>query len=253
MIDKEEIKQRFKRSEASYDANALIQRRAADQLARMLVAHLNYVPTRVLEIGCGTGFLTGELCKMFPGEVLYLNDLVGEICLQTAARHAIPPGHCLPGDIEHLPLPPFDLIVSASTFQWLGDPGTTFERLARSLKRDGLMLFSTFGKYNLREIRLTTGGGLNYRSQDELIELLSPWFKITEILEEFRIVEFPHPLAILQHLKRTGTNVSGDRSIWTKKRVSAFIDEYNNRFALDGKVTLTYHPLYLVCKRKQKK
>jgi hypothetical protein len=72
-----------------------------------------------------------------------------------------------------------------------------------------------------------------------------------EIREEFRLLEFPGPLAILQHLKRTGANVSGDRSIWTKRRVTAFIDEYNARFAMDGKVTLTYHPLYLVCKRKR--
>ncbi|MDR0766564.1 MAG: malonyl-ACP O-methyltransferase BioC [Odoribacteraceae bacterium] len=249
-IDKEEIKQRFKRSETTYDDNAIVQRRATAKLARMLSASLNYVPGRVLEIGCGTGFLTDELRAMFPVEVLYLNDLVDEICLKTAARHGIPPARCLPGDIESLPLPSFDLIISASTFQWLDDPGAAFEKLARVLKRGKLMLFSTFGKYNLREIRLTTGGGLNYRSQDELIDLLSPWFKVTEILEEFRLVEFPGPLAILQHLKRAGTNVSGDRSIWTKKRVNDFIADYNSRFALDGKVTLTYHPLYLVCKKK---
>ena len=249
-IDKEEIKQRFKRSEESYDEHAVIQRRAANKLARMLAASLNYVPRRVLEVGCGTGFLTGELREMFPGEVLHVNDLVEEMCLKTAERHDIPLDRCLPGDIETIPLPPFDLIVSASTFQWLGDPGATFERLARSLKRGKLMLFSTFGKYNLREIRLATGGGLNYRSQDELIDLLSPWFKVTEILEEFRLLEFPDPLAILQHLRLTGTNSSGDHSIWTKNRVNEFVNDYNSRFAMDGKVTLTYHPLYLVCKKK---
>ncbi|MDR2414305.1 MAG: malonyl-ACP O-methyltransferase BioC [Odoribacteraceae bacterium] len=249
-IDKEEIKQRFKRSEATYNANAIVQRHAASRLARMLAATLNYVPTSVLEIGCGTGFLTEELRAIFPEKVLYLNDIVDEICLKTAERNGVPPARCLPGDIEKISLPSFDLVISASTFQWLSDAPAVFEKLAGTLKRGKLMLFSTFGKYNLREIRLTTGGGLNYRSQDELIDLLSPWFKVTEILEEFRLIEFPDPLAILQHLKRAGTNVSGDRSIWTKKRVDEFIVDYNTRFAMDGKVTLTYHPLYLVCKKK---
>ncbi|MFR1242451.1 MAG: hypothetical protein ACLSDJ_15250 [Butyricimonas faecihominis] len=45
-------------------------------------------------------------------------------------------------------------------------------------------------------------------------------------------------------------NVSGDPTIWTKGRVDAFIKDYNARFAIDGKVALTYHPLYFVCRRK---
>jgi malonyl-ACP O-methyltransferase BioC len=249
-ITKEEIKQRFKRSESSYDANVIIQRRATRQLASLLSAHLNYAPGRVLEIGCGTGLMTGILRQMFPPGVMYLNDLVEETCLRTAARESIPPGHCLTGDIESLPLPPFDLVVSASTFQWLEDPGATFERIAGSLAPGGLLVFSTFGKYNLREIRLTTGGGLDYRSQDELIDLLDPRFRVMEVHEDLRVVEFPDPLAILQHLKRTGSNVSGDRSVWTRQRVRAFIDEYNGRFAMDGKVTLTFHPIYLACRRR---
>ncbi|MDR1273154.1 MAG: malonyl-ACP O-methyltransferase BioC [Odoribacteraceae bacterium] len=252
-ITKEEIKQRFRRSEATYDANVIIQRRAARQLAFLLSAHLDYVPGRVLEIGCGTGLLTGILRQMFPPGAMYLNDLVEETCLRTAARHSIPAAHCLPGDIETLPLPPFDLVTSSSTFQWLEDPGATFERVARSLCPGGLFVFSTFGRYNLREIRLTTGGGLEYRSQDELIGLLDPRFRVIEIHEDIRVVEFPDPLAILQHLKRTGSNVSGDRSVWTRRRVRAFIDEYNGRFALDGKVTLTFHPIYLACRRRSRR
>ena len=45
-------------------------------------------------------------------------------------------------------------------------------------------------------------------------------------------------------------NVSGDSTIWTKGRVDAFIKDYNARFAIDGKVALTYHPLYFVCRKR---
>ena len=47
-LNKEEIKQRFKRSGITYDANAIIQRRVAGRLAHMLVEHLNYAPGSVL-------------------------------------------------------------------------------------------------------------------------------------------------------------------------------------------------------------
>ena len=31
--------------------------------------------------------------------------------------------------------------------------------------------------------------------------------------------------------------------------MDAFIKDYNARFAVDGKVTLTYHPFYFVCRK----
>lgn len=113
-----------------------------------------------------------------------------------------------------------------------------------------MLVFSTFGKFNLREIRLTTGGGLDYWNKEELEKMLKPYFEIELIEEEFHMLEFDTPLAVLQHLKKTGVNVSGDSTIWTKGRVDAFIKDYNARFAIDGKVALTYHPLYFVCRRK---
>ena len=250
-INKEEVKSRFRRSIGSYDANARIQKIVVERLSRIVSDCLNYRPGRILEIGCGTGLFTKEITRVFPGRELYVNDLVEELCHRTAAHFAIDEAHRIPGDIEQVVLPsPVNLVVSASTFQWLADPGEMFRKLAGILHAGELMIFSTFGKYNLREIRLTVGGGLNYRSQEEVMELLEPWFRVEQIHEEFRLLEFTDPLAILQHLKRTGVNVSGDSTVWTKGRVSAFIDEYNHRFAMDGKVTLTYHPLYLVCRRK---
>ena len=129
-------------------------------------------------------------------------------------------------------------------------PEETFKKLSKRLEQRGVLVFSTFGKFNLREIRLTTGGGLDYRNKEELEKMLKPYFEIELIEEEFHMLEFDTPLAVLQHLKKTGVNVSGDPTIWTKGRVDAFIKDYNARFAIDGKVALTYHPLYFVCRRK---
>ena len=182
---------------------------------------------------------------------MYLNDLVEELCYHAATVNHVPLKHCFPGDVEKLFLPlSFDLIASASTFQWFTTPEETFKKLSKRLEQRGVLVFSTFGKFNLREIRLTTGGGLDYRNKEELEKMLKPYFEIELIEEEFHMLEFDTPLAVLQHLKKTGVNVSGDSTIWTKGRVDAFIKDYNARFAIDGKVALTYHPLYFVCRRK---
>lgn len=250
-INKEEVEQRFRRSRVSYDDNAQVQKMVVDRMVPMILASVERVPEKILEIGCGTGLLTSQLQRTFPIDGLYLNDLVKELCYHAATVNRVPLKHCFPGDVEKLFLPlSFDLIASASTFQWFTTPEETFKKLSKRLEQKGVLVFSTFGKFNLREIRLTTGGGLDYRSKEELEKMLKPYFEIELIEEEFHMLEFDTPLAVLQHLKKTGVNVSGNPTIWTKGRVDAFIKDYNARFAIDGKVALTYHPLYFVCRRK---
>ena len=250
-INKEEVEQRFRRSRVSYNDNARVQKMVVDRMVPMILSSVERVPEKILEIGCGTGLLTSQLQRTFPSDGLYLNDLVEELCYHAATVNQVPMKHCFPGDVEKLFLPlSFDLIASASTFQWFTTPEETFKKLSKRLEQRGVLVFSTFGKFNLREIRLTTGGGLDYRSKEELEKMLKPYFEIELIEEEFHMLEFDSPLAVLQHLKKTGVNVSGDPTIWTKGRVDAFIRDYNARFAIDGKVVLTYHPLYFVCRRK---
>ena len=250
-INKEEVEQRFRRSRVSYNDNARVQKMVVDRMVPMILSSVERVPEKILEIGCGTGLLTSQLQRTFPSDGLYLNDLVEELCYHAATVNHVPRKHCFPGEVEKLFLPlSFDLIASASTFQWFTPPEETFKKLSKRLEQRGVLVFSTFGKFNLREIRLTTGGGLDYRNKEELEKMLKPYFEIELIEEEFHMLEFDTPLAVLQHLKKTGVNVSGDPTIWTKGRVDAFIKDYNARFAIDGKVALTYHPLYFVCRRK---
>ena len=59
MTDKELVRKRFCGAAEHYDAEALVQKNMAERLA-LLVRELVPVERvrRVLEIGCGTGFLT---------------------------------------------------------------------------------------------------------------------------------------------------------------------------------------------------
>ena len=249
-INKDAVEQRFRRSRASYNDNARVQKMIVDRMVPMILSSVKRVPEKILEIGCGTGLLTSQLQRTFPNVDLYLNDLVEELCYHAATINQVPQTCCFPGDVEKLFLPlSFDLIASASTFQWFTTPEETFMKLSKQLEQNGVLVFSTFGKFNLQEIRLTTGGGLDYRSKEELEKMLKPYFKIEGMEEELHTLEFDSPLAVPQHLKKTGVNVSGDPTIWTKGRMDAFIKDYNARFAVDGKVTLTYHPFYFVCRK----
>ena len=124
---------------------------------------------RTLEIGCGTGLLSEKINRLWEDQQFWVNDLVEQMCRKTIDRCQLPVSHGLNGDIEQIPLTgKFDLIVSASTFQWLAHPRATFAKLAAHLNTNGWLIFSTFGKNNFKELKAVTGQGLEYRSIVEL-------------------------------------------------------------------------------------
>lgn len=251
MIDKADVKCRFKRSVESYDDNAHVQRVIVERLYALLTHNLTYTPQKVLEIGCGTGLFTRKLAQELRPECLFINDLVPEMCSRTARLFCIGSDKCLVGDIEEVPLKEnFDLIISASTFQWFCRLSDTFNRLASKLESGTLLVFSTFGEFNMHEINTVTGAGLKYYSKEKIISLLSTSFDVLQSEEQQHILYFSDPVEILRHLKKTGVNASADEQVWTRGKIARFSEEFDKRYAMNGKYPLTYHPLYFVCRKK---
>ena len=117
---------------------------------------------------------------------------------------------------------------------------------------DGLLAFSTFGATNMHEIRQLTGHGLDYPSIKELQALLSPGFDILHAEEEVISLPFPTPQAVLKHLKQTGVTGT-EKRMWTRGRLQSFCEEYTTRFSdAAGNVSLTYHPIYIIARKKTK-
>lgn len=252
MIDKAEIECRFRKRVESYDENALTQRLIIDRLCNLLKEYLPYSPAKVLEIGCGTGLLTERLRNDLTScKDLFINDLVKEMCHKAARRCRIPENTCLIGDIENLSVPyHFELIASASTFQWFADAGKMFKKLAHHLDGGNFLIFSTFGEDNLKEIKSITGNGLTYLPLEEIKLLLSPYFDVLHASEDRPVVYFSEPIEILRHIQKTGVNATSATPFWTKGHLQQFARQYED-FCINGRYPLTYHPLYLVCKRKE--
>ncbi len=251
IVDKSEIACRFKRSVESYEENAHAQKAIVSRLMTLLKTYCPATSGRILEIGCGTGLLTAQICQQFNNNELYVNDLVDAMCSKTANRCQLPKQRCLSGDIEQLPLEGnFSLMVSASTFQWLSDPLHTFFRLNRHLQEKGWLLFSTFGTDNYKELRTLTGNGLSYRSLPEMKALLSEVFDVVHSEEGYQVLYFDDPLQVLRHIKKTGVNAVPSQQNWTRGMIDDFVQKYAADFEVDGQIPLTYHPQYFVCRKR---
>lgn len=249
--DKRKIRQRFARAAATYDRQAVVQRGVAERLLHLLASHMGEQPRRVLEIGCCTGILTAGLVRRYPGITdLFANDLVPQFEPLVAAR--IPPGvrlEFLGGDIEAIPLPDaLDLVISSSTLHWLENLPDLLDRLHARMARHATLCFSIYGPGNLRELRELTGIGLDYHSLAELRRMVGQRFTVVACEEELITHHCPDPLALLQHLRQTGVNALATEP-WSRPRLGDFIRQYERRFGRQGRVGLTYHPVYCLARK----
>ena len=220
----------------------------------------------IVEFGCGTGCYSRLLLQALQPQTLLLNDLCHEMeeCIKdvcpsaplqvTEQQPALSPPtavHFSPGDAEQMDFPQgTDLITSCSTLQWFSHPESFFLRCHRFLADDGILAFSTFGKKNMQEIRRLTGNGLDYLPLAELHSLLSPRFDLLYASEELVSLPFSTPLQVLQHLKQTGVTGT-EKKMWTRGRLQDFCNNYVRHFSdANRQVLLTYHPIYIIAKKK---
>ncbi|MEW6583672.1 MAG: methyltransferase domain-containing protein, partial [Actinomycetota bacterium] len=153
-IDKRQVGRRFDRHASSYDDHAHVQQAMADRLMER-VAATGVAPAGVLELGCGTGYLTERLVRRFPGARITAVDLADGMV--RAARERLGPGarvELAVADVEEVPWDGrrFDLVVSNATIQWLAAPAATMASLGRALAPGGVMLHATFGPQTFREL-----------------------------------------------------------------------------------------------------
>lgn len=252
-MDKTEIKCRFRRSVESYEENARVQKLIAERLFQLLENYSEEVLFRILEVGCGTGLLTRKLKQKAGDPILVVNDIVEEMCCKTSAVCEIDRNNFLVGDIESIALPGiFDAVVSSSTFQWLNHPQSVFGKFAAHLTRGGILAFSTFGKENLYELKTITHRGLVYPDRAEWIKLLTEDFDVLYTEESKHTLYFSDPIDIIRHVKRTGVNAVEGANVWTKGRLEHFCREYRLLFSSSRGLPLTYHPMYFICRKKEK-
>ncbi len=147
---KHSVAQVFGRSVSGYAAQASLQKDCAQTLMTLLEIQHSVLPNgRLLEIGCGTGFVTQKLIHKFPDRSLVVTDLAREM-LQFCQTHLEIPAAQKPliqfqqqdGEAIVLPSNSCALIVSGFVIQWFQEPVKSLLNLVDALKLGGVLLFS---------------------------------------------------------------------------------------------------------------
>jgi len=153
MHDKARIRRAFSTAAHSYDQVAQLQREVGGQLLQRIDAA--GAAGRVLDLGCGTGFLTGGLAGQAGVHSVVALDLAPAMLHK--ARHKLGNPrhlHYVCADAENLPLADasMDWVVSNLALQWCQGLDRVCADIRRVLKPGGQLAFSTFGEGTLQEL-----------------------------------------------------------------------------------------------------
>ncbi|WP_019906289.1 methyltransferase domain-containing protein [Methylobacterium sp. 77] len=136
-----------------YDAAGVIQAVVAERLAQRIIGRPLPQAPRILEIGCGTGFLTQALLAHVTPSLMIASDLAPAMVQRARERLRGRGGsRFLVMDGERPCLSPgFDLICSSLAAQWFEDLETALGRLAGLLAPGGFLAVTTLASGTFRE------------------------------------------------------------------------------------------------------
>jgi malonyl-CoA O-methyltransferase len=267
MINKQLLKKRFSKHAKTYDDYAHVQKTMARQLIASLPQHLVEQQINILEIGCGSGYLTQLLCKAFPKARILAIDLAPGMIDVAQERIQEERVTFLCGDIEEIVLTgSYDLILSNATFQWLNHPSRVIQRLFTLLKPDGIFAFSTFGAKTFQELhaayeqakeklglQLSSSPGQSFYSLEELDTLCkqvlnsanSCSFEISKT-EQLELEYFPSTRAFFNSIQKIGaSNSNQEHSCQRPSFLRELMSLYETHYRDEKGVRATYHCLFI--------
>lgn len=255
-IDKRQARRTFGQAAEGYDGAAVLQH----EIGQRMLERLDYVrlqPTRILDIGCGTGVATEKLLRRYPkAEVLALDFALPMLAHARRRGRWLRRPRCLCGDLDHLPLASrsIDLVFSNAAIQWSADPAGAIAEMHRVLRPGGLLMFSSFGPDTLHEMRTAwsrVDGQAHvhgFVDMHDYGDMLIEAGMADPVMDTERItLTYADAVTLMRDLKAIGAGnaaIDRTRGLTGRSRLAAFKQAYEGFRNADGRLPATYEVVY---------
>ncbi len=249
------VEHNFSRHPEYYNDSALTQQEAAEKLASLIAAKTDREKIAgILEIGCGTGFLTKEIMDILPDSDFTITDISAgmlDYCRE-ALKILKKTKNCKYSinDITNgCPEGIFDLITSSLTFQWIENIETLFKDLHSHLSDNGQLIFTTLAEGTFADIEKIFDKHRVHFPIPPLagigdIQKSLSCFSDVEIIEETYIEKYSSIRDFLDHIHKMGAgNATGNRI--TVSELREIIKEEKK----SGEVIAEYKVVFAVCRK----
>jgi malonyl-CoA O-methyltransferase len=258
--DKSAVAQSFSGAARRYDSWATAQARVAVELARDLPPDAR--PTRMVDLGCGTGLLSDELVRRYPTASLLGIDLAPGMIDHCRRRWAEEPrARFVVGDAEdpRVVVPDVDLVASSCASQWFADPAGTIGRWAAALAPGGVLALACLIEGSFwelgaahREALRTAPRGLAFATPDVMPGLLGrSALRIVHCQLQSLTVTYPSSGAALRSFRQIGAALSGQPGYvpLAPAQVRALLARYDRHRDGANRVPMTHRVQFVVAER----
>jgi len=265
MSDAGRVAAAFHQKATEYDQHILVQKRVVANLAAAFELHSGRSPESILDVGTGTGALLEKLHSLYPHASLTGVDIALNMCL-CAQKKLGAICQTVNGDAEDLPFRAgsFDLVVSASALQWVGNLPAAIHEMRRVVRPGGDVCLALFCHGTLDELqhcfRDVTGrraaGGTQrasrlhaFRTAEEVRSILNEMdFERFVVTVETEVDWYDDLHSLLRSIKNIGAGTVSGGSVsglgW-RGVLQETSRLYQERYGQNGRIPATYKVLYL--------
>lgn len=238
-----DVARMFSRAAETYDRGASLHRHVAAMIAGQLPEAVEVGAGPVLELGSGTGVLTGLLLRRYPSAVLHAVDVAPGMvqCLreQFLGDSRV---QCIHGDARTFRASrPYRLVASSSALHWAVPIGVTMRNIHALTAEGGrfcaaLMMAGTLAELHAVRSRVAPGKLPPVRLVDEgtlLTAMEGAGFLLEEVRSEVVHARYASAQDFLQTIHAqglTGGDVSRGAAPLTRGEIRRIIEEYDRDF-----------------------
>lgn len=254
---KSEVIKNFSKSVSYYSEHAKLQEQVAKRLIASLEPWVQILPAGpIIELGCGTGFVSKPLCKMLPSRELQITDISSrmvEYCHKQIDRknritfNIIDAENAAPEKLA------YSMSISNFVAHWFRHPAHTLSQWLDATKPGGLLLAAFPGNQSFPEWKEQAENlGIPYTGNElpdieEMVIKLSIGDNQVDYYEDTVVENYSSADVFFEHLKKLGAGTQKKGRNLTEKERKLLINNWDEE--AEGDITVSYHIVFIAVKR----